>query len=81
MLQNKNDWGKKVSNGSKFLDSSTSKIPISIDVVFVLDNLVFVREISNAFEERQSTLRCHHLAHFEEIQSWSVDIKYWFTQN
>lgn len=81
MLQNKNDWGKKVSNGSKFLDSSTSKIPISIDVVFVLDNLVFVREISNAFEERQSTLRCHHLAHLEEIQSWSVDIKCWFTQN
>lgn len=81
MLQNKNDWGKKVSNGLKFLDSSTSKIPISIDVVFVLDNLVFVREISNAFEEMQSTLRCHHLAHLEEIQSWSVDIKYWFTQN
>lgn len=81
MLQNKNDWGKKVSNGSKFLDSSTSKIPISIDVVFVLDNLVFVREISNAFEERQSTIRCHHLAHLEKIQSWSVDIKYWFTQN
>lgn len=69
MLQNKNDRGKKVSNGSKFLDSSTSKIPISIDVVFVLDNLVFVREISDAFEEMQSTLRCHNLAHLEEIQS------------